>query len=356
MAEKKNIDFIIVGQGLAGTLLAYFLIKKGKSVVIFDENHKGSSSTVAAGIINPITGRRFVKSWMFDKLNAFNEVFYPKLERELGIEFYSKKSVLRFLHKNKDVNEWFSRSTFEGYENYMKTKADWGFLKNKINEPEAIGEIVHAAQVKMPLLLKIFKEEFEIENIIKSIVLNYEQLIIDDECIRLNDFVAKKIIFCEGQRGRFNPFFNYLPFEVSKGEILIVRIPELKSKKIIKDKLIIAPLGEDLYWCGSNYEWNSADDSPTDVVREDLTKKLQDTLKVDFEIVEHLAAIRPTVKDRRPFLGIHPKYERLAIFNGLGTKGASLGPFWANHFIEFLTSDIQLSEEVNITRFNLEHS
>ena len=175
---------------------------------------------------------------------------------------------------------------------------------------------------------------------------------VDDESISFGDLKAKKIIFCEGQNGRFNPYFNFLPFEVSKGEILIAHIPKLKSEQIIKDKLIIAPLGNDLYWCGSNYEWNALDDSPTEHIKKDLIEKLKSTLTIDFEIVEHLAAIRPTVKDRRPFLGVHPKISPLAIFNGLGTKGASLGPYWANHFAEFLCEGILLNKEVNIDRFS----
>jgi glycine oxidase len=351
MSEQKKVDFIIVGQGLAGSLLAYFLKEKGQSVLIIDDNPKSSSSKIAAGIINPITGRRFVKSWMFDELLAFNKIFYKKIEKEFEVKLFSKRSVLRFLQKNKDLNEWHIRIAFEGYGKYMKTNADANFLKSKINEPLAFGEIDHAAQVNMPLLIETFKNNFLNKRILKTENLDYKQVELKNESITYNDFEAKKVIFCEGQKGRFNPFFNYLPFEVSKGEILIVRIPELKSEKIIKDRLIIAPLGDDLYWCGSNYEWNSSDESPTDTIRVELIKKLKQTLKVDFEIVDHLAAIRPTVKDRRPFLGIHPRFPQLSIFNGLGTKGASLGPYWADHFSDFLVEDIALSEEVNIDRF-----
>ncbi len=353
MSEKAKVDFIIVGQGLAGSLLAYFLIEKGKSVLLFDDNRKGSSSKVAAGIINPITGRRFVKSWMFDDLLAFNETFYPKIEKEFGVNLYTKKSVLRFLTKNGDINEWHVRSAFEDYKKYMKADADFERLKNKIVEPLAIGEIEHAAQVNMPILLKAFKKSFNNSNTLESELIDYEQIVMHNKSVYLPSVDAKKIIFCEGQRGRFNPFFNYLPFEVSKGEILIVRIPALKSEKIIKDKLIIAPLGDDLYWCGSNYEWNSSDEFPTESIRADFIKKLDQTLKIEFEIVEHLAAIRPTVKDRRPFLGIHPKFEQMAIFNGLGTKGASLGPYWASHFADFLVDNIPLNAQVNIERFGL---
>ena len=129
MSKNKSVDFIIVGQGLAGSLLAYFLLKKRKQIFIIDNRHQGASSKVAAGIINPITGRRFVKSWMFDELKAYNDVFYPKIESELRIELYKERSVLRFLQKIKDVNEWHSRRSFEEYEMYMNKKANWEHLE-----------------------------------------------------------------------------------------------------------------------------------------------------------------------------------------------------------------------------------
>lgn len=355
MPEEKNFDYILVGQGLAGSLLTYFLLEKGQSVFIFDEDHKGSSSNIAAGVINPITGYRFVKSWMFDELRDFNELFYRKIELEFGINLYSERNILRFLRNNGDANEWFTRSTFEGNRQYMKPKADLGHLQDKIVQPVAIGEIEHAAQVNMPLLIQTLKNRFTDQAILQSVVVDYGQVEFNFGRIAYNGFTAKKVIFCEGQRGRFNPFFSYLPFEVSKGEILIVRAPDLKSEKILKDKIMIAPLGNDLYWCGSNYEWNSRDDLPTDAFRTDFEKKLRHMLKVDFEVVEHLAAIRPTVKDRRPFIGLHPKYKELAIFNGLGTKGASLGPYWADRFSDFLIKGTGLDPEVNIERFELKN-
>ena len=332
--------------------MAYFLLKKGQKIAVIDNDHKGASSKVAAGIINPITGRRFVKSWMFDELRAFNEAFYPTLESELGIPLYSKRSVLRFLQKNKDVNEWHARSAFKAYEFYMKKAPNWQQLEGKIYEPEAFGEIEHAAQVNMPLLLKGIKNRLLQEKLILNELVDYEHFKLNNGRVSLNNVSAEKVIFCEGQHGRFNPYFNYLPFEVSKGEILIAHIPKLNCEQIIKDKLIIAPLGDDLYWCGSNYEWNALDDHPTSNVRKELVTKLKQTLKVDFEIIDHLAGIRPTVKDRRPFLGIHPEYSQLAIFNGLGTKGASLAPFWANHFADYLCENAALNDEVNINRFS----
>ena len=111
------------------------------------------------------------------------------------------------------------------------------------------------------------------------------------------------------------------------------------------------PLQDDTYWIGSTYGWDFADDLPTDEAYHFLKERLEDVLKTDFEIIEHRAAIRPTVKDRRPFLGIHPEFKQLALFNGLGTKGASLGPFFANHMAMHLVKGETVDPMVDIGRF-----
>lgn len=53
-------------------------------------------------------------------------------------------------------------------------------------------------------------------------------------------------------------------------------------------------------------------------------------MKIPYNVVEHKAGVRPSVSDRRPVLGPCKDYEQLVVFNGLGTKGVSLAPFFQN--------------------------
>ena len=55
-----KVDYLIIGQGLAGSLLAWELIQRRCSVVVVDNGNENASQ-IAAGLINPITGMRFVK-------------------------------------------------------------------------------------------------------------------------------------------------------------------------------------------------------------------------------------------------------------------------------------------------------
>ena len=346
-----KVDYIIIGQGLAGSLVAYELLQRGKTIQIIDNQHKGAASAIAAGIINPITGRRFAKSWRIDEFLPFAKAYYQKIEQEFNIQLFQDRSVLRFLHGNKDINDWYARSSWEGFTEYMHEFKEMDALADRFHLPFDIGEIKPAAQLDIPLLINAFQKYFEEKEVIAFQHIDYQSIKINEVNCEWNGVSASKIIFCEGYQAQFNPWFGSLPFQPAKGEVLFLKIPNLNFKHLLKNKLMIAPLGKDIYWTGSNYEWDSPHDRPTQAFRVDFIKKLQKSIKVPFEVHDHKAAIRPTIKDRRPVLGLHPEHPSIAIFNGLGTKGASLGPFWAKELVEHLIDGKALDAEVDIQRF-----
>jgi len=236
-------------------------------------------------------------------------------------------------------------------EKYVIESNDYGLFKNKITEGEALGEVQYSAQIDMPLLLEKSQEFFSNEGMMNVELFDYDQVEIETEKVVYKNIEAEKIIFCEGHQGRKNPWFGDLPFEVAKGEVLFIKIPNADFKKILKHKLFIVPLQNDIYWIGSTYEWDDLDENPTEKEKHSLIKKLDKILTIPYEIVDHKAAIRPSTIDRRPFLGLHPEHNCLGILNGLGTKGASLAPYFVNQFVEFLLEKRQINKEANIDRF-----
>lgn len=326
-------------------------MEKGKTVQIFDNNYFGSSSQVAAGIINPVTGRRIVKGWLIDELIPAAKTFYERLEKLLDQKFYYQKNVLRVLFSIKEENLWLEKTGDALVEKYVIESNDYGLFKNKITEGEAIGEVQYSAQIDMPLLLKKSKEYFSNKEIMNIELFDYEQVKFDNGSVSYKNIEAEKIIFCEGHQGRNNPWFGNLPFEVAKGEVLLVKIPDANFDKILKHKLFIVPLPNDLYWIGATYEWDDLDERPTEKEKQSLIKKLNKILTVPYEIIDHQAAIRPSTFDRRPFLGLHPENLCLGIVNGMGTKGASLAPYFVNQFVAFLLEEKSIIREANIERF-----
>jgi len=233
----------------------------------------------------------------------------------------------------------------------MKVHEDMETFSDVFHMPFGMGMIHPAAQVDIAKLIVRLRQYFVEQEMLIDKAFDHQELSDNDLYLEWNAIPAKHIIFCEGHKARFNPLFQQIPFEPAKGEVLFLKIPDLKLEDLIKNKLMIAPLGDDIYWTGSNYEWNSADDKPTQAFRDEFIKKIKKTLKCSFEIIDHQAAIRPTIKDRRPVLGWHSEHPKLAIFNGLGTKGASLAPFWAKQMTNHLLRAIPLDEEVSIMRF-----
>lgn len=342
-------DYLIVGQGLAGTLLANQLIEKGKSVRIVDNHFKTSSSTVAAGIVNPVTGRKYTKSWMIDTLIPHAIKTYKNLEEKLGIELIHKRNIIRTLPDVRSENNWFSRFSQEGYQEYLEEHPSLGQFSEMMDEPFSYGEIKRSFQVDLSLLLNRFRMTHKDKVIDKEF--KHEDLEVKGDKVFYKGLEFSDIVFSEGYVVKDNPLFNFLPFEGAKGEVLILHIPGFKPEKILRHKIFFAPLKDDLYWVGSGYAWDLDDVGPTDSERERLLKLADTVLTVDYEVKDHIAGVRPASKDRRPIMGTHPHFSNIHLFNGLGTKGSSLGPYWASRMADYLVNDQPLDPEVNLNRF-----
>lgn len=350
----KHADYIIVGQGIAGTLLAHFLEEEGQTVFVIDQYRPNSASQVAAGIINPITGRRYVKSWRVDELLPFARKTYRQLEHQLGVSVFHERNIIRTLFNQGEENDWLARSGDPAYAPYMQDQPVLGQYATKTVLAYSYGEVTQSGQTDLSALTKAYRAALQSRAALLEAGLDYNQLeVAKDQVTYAGEVSAPKLIFTEGHRGSSNPYFSYLPFGGAKGEVLIVRAAGADFEKILKHRVFIVPLPEpDLYWVGSTYDWKFEDAQPTDRGRAFLEQRLRDVLHLPFEVVAHRSAIRPTVKDRRPFLGSHPDFPSLAIFNGLGTKGASLGPFWAHHLAAHLVHHKPLDKEVDLRRFS----
>ena len=350
--NSKNGTFLIVGQGIAGTLLAYFLFLKKQPFRIVDRPMPGAASSIAAGIINPITGRRMVKSWRFNQLAAHARITYHDLGQWLGITVLEDKNILRALPDIFTENEWERRSSFPENEPFFCQKADPGPYLGKVKPVRAWGELTGAAKLDMPRLIKYFRKFLNENGLLEEELFDFEKLQTNRNRAIYKGQPFEKIIFCEGAKATHNPFFNYLPHAPSKGELLLVKIKGLNARKMLKNKIYLVPLGKDIFWAGPTNEFIFENEKPTAEKGIYLKNTLSAILDTPFEIVAHHAGIRPTVADKRPLLGQHPEYPPLCIFNGLGTKGASLAPLFAQQMANFLMLDCPLNEEVNIGRFN----
>lgn len=344
-------EFIIVGQGICGTWLSYYLQKVNKSFLVIDNNQPNTSSRIAAGIINPVTGRRIVKTWMIDEFIPFIKEAYNELGNDLGITAISQKNIIEFF-PNPFMRESFLKRFAED-SSYLQHPEDDEIFKTHFNYEFGYGEIVPAFTAHLETILPAWRKSLQSKNCLLEESLETNQLKIGASSVEYKNIKADKIIFCDGIAAAENPLFRNLPFSFNKGEALIVEIPGLQQKNIYKKGITLAPLAQEgLFWAGSNYLWDFTHSNPTEEFRIETEKQLQSWLKIPFTIIDHKASIRPANVERRPFVGMHPVHKNTGILNGMGTKGCSLAPYFAKQLADHLIYSKEILPEADVKRFS----
>jgi len=345
---SNKVDYIIVGQGLVGTWISYYAKAFGKNFIIINDPQTPSATSVASGVINPVTGRRIVQTWMIDVLlpNALEAY------TELGIQLNKtilKKAPVVLLHPSVQMKESFEyRLNHDNVYLSPNNKTEWeAFFKT----PFGTGQIDSSFWIDLNTMLSSWRKQLkDLCNYIET-YFNIEDLIVHQDHVTWKEYTANHIIFCDGNNSMQNKYFNKLPFAPNKGEALIVEIKGLPKENIYKQSISIVPWKEDLFWVGSNYEWTFKDNSPTETFKEKMIQALDNFLKVPYTIVDHITGIRPANTERRPFVGVHPSFPSIAICNGMGTKGCSLAPYFSKQLIEYIENGKAIDTEADIIRF-----
>ena len=349
---RRDYDYIIVGQGLAGTCLADALRRQGKRVLVIDDSRQQSASMVAGGLYNPITGRNMVLTWMAKELFDYFPVFYGQIEDELGIKLLNDKPIFRPFTSVEELNGWqgkYSEAIYKPYVSEVVTDSN----KNPIiKNPFGGLEIKQTGYLNTKSLLSGYRKLLEDDQSYLDEKFDGAKLNLKDENIVYKGHSAGKVIFCEGPAVDSNPWFDQIKIVPLKGEVLTVKTSS-PVEKIYNKGIFILPIESKDNTClvGSTYLRNDLSWSPTVEGRNEIEEKLKQVLNCKFEVVDQRAGVRPTVIDRRPVMGMHPENEKIAIFNGLGTKGVSLAPYFAEHFAGHLTQNRILLSAVNVTRF-----
>lgn len=346
-SPARELDFLIIGQGICGTFLSYYLLQAGKKILVIDEDKPFTASKAASGVINPVTGRRIVRTWRIEELLPFAGSAYNMLGNELGANLLRKCSVLDF-HASPQMKEAFEKRMKEEPE-YLHIP-DKLFLQNYFNYHFGVAEISPCLLIDTHSMLGLWRKKLSSQNSLLQEVFSWNDCVVYPHHIEYKNIAAKKILCCDGIAGANNPYFRNLPFALNKGEAVLARIPNLPKENIYKQGLSIVPWKEDLFWIGSSYEWNFSDEFPTQAFKEKVNKQLRYWLKIPFEIVDHFAAVRPANLERRPFVGLHPKFPSVGILNGMGTKGCSLAPFFARQFADFLVDGKPIYPDADVRR------
>ena len=350
---EENIDNLIIGQGLAGSLLANSLMARGQSVLVVDNDFASASSTVAAGLINPVTGKRLVKTVGVDECLPQARQTYRALEQTLGVELLIDKPMLRLFHSQSERERWQRRQQEEGYQGYLGEVVEAAQLPAPVIASHGAGRQLQTAYLRTEPLLRGLREQLMQQHSYQQSQFDYDELRLGEGKVSWREVSARRVIFCEGYKGASNPWFDWLPFQPAKGEFLTLRCGEKLPDQIINSGRWIMPRGDGLYRAGASYDHHQLDDSITPEAREMLLAALPGFLAgpPSFEVVAQQAGVRPTTSDRQPFIGLHPQHPTLTIFNGFGSKGSLLIPWHAERFVERLLDATPLPPSVGIERY-----
>ena len=332
------LDYIIVGFGLAGLSFSEQLQRNKNSFVVISEAEK-SSSVVAGGMYNPVILKRFTSPWNAVPQFEFAIPFYTAIENRLKIVVNNPFPVLRVFNAIEEQNNWLIASDKPSLAPFLSVN----FKKNKnkyILANNDFGVVDKAGRIQVAKLLNAYKAELQNNDSYINDSFEYNALEVYDEYVSYKGIKAKKIVFCEGYGLKSNPYFNYLPLNGTKGEVLIIKSEKLKLDSIVKSGVFIIPLDEtDHYLVGATYHWTDKTWEATEEAKLELVNKLETLLNCDYQIVDQLAGIRPTVKDRRPLVGQHPEYKNMFVLNGLGTRGVMVAPMVSNQLFDCIENN-----------------
>lgn len=343
------IDYLIIGGGLAGLSFARYCQLYNKSFLILDAR-KNSASRVAGGMYNPVVLKRFTAIWQSKEQLEIAKDFYPALEKELQTRFFFPMPIYRKFASVEEQNNWFVACDHLETAPFLNEQLFNGKFSH-IPSPFGYGEVFETGFLDVAHFVSSYQNYFFDKKQLTYITLDYQQLNISDECIQYNDIKAKNIIFAEGFSLHQNPYFNYLPLDGTKGELLYVKIPDLKLESIVKSKVFLIPVGNDIYKVGATYDWQDKTNVPTQAAYDELIEGLEQLIDCPYEVDVHRAGVRPTVKDRRPLVGKHYQFQNVFLLNGLGTRGVLLAPYLAEKLFFYIEENQTLDKNISVERY-----
>ena len=351
--NNETLDVLIVGQGLAGSLLAWSLAQRGCVLKVVDAGWRDSASLVAAGLVNPVTGKRLVLQEDAEDCLTQAEDTYHALSSALGTTFFHPMPQLR-LFVDHDQRDYYHRRRQESAQN--------GFWGNEataedlapFDAPWGGAWQNRTGYLDTAALLTGIRQWLAENDALIEHGFDYEALDIVGGEIRWHDVRARNLVFCEGFGALRNPWLRSLPFQPAKGEILALdwQAPPALGGFIIHKGIWLAPRADDHWRLGATNTWDPLDTRPTEAGVEGLMNQLNVLMPgIEARVIDHKAGVRPGTRDRMPFLGRLPGQPQLAVFNGFGAKGSLLIPRYARLMTDYLCDGSALPPQADIRRY-----
>jgi glycine oxidase len=351
------IDFLIVGNGLAANVLALNLRSQGLSYHIVGDPQLSNCSRIAAGLWNPIVFKRMTKSWKVDEFLPELKQFYTSAEETLDAKFYTEREILKPFFSQEEKDHWIKKSGSDLH----------AYLSNELHEPDAAlknlivpstyGIVKQCGNIDMKVFLDACTHFHTTNLCFTNETFDHTLLVLKEDHVQYKNISAKNSIFCEGYLVKNNPLFNWIPLNPVKGEVLEIESKEIDlNSNVFNRNGFVFKLNGSRLKVGATYDWADLSENTSEKGLTELKDKLAQITTATYTITAHKAGVRPSSIDRRPIIGAHPIHKNLFVFNGLGTKGVMIAPYFAKNFVNFYLKKEVLDTEVSIERFYSKYS
>lgn len=343
----------ILGGGLAGLSLAYYLIDKGCKVQIFDSQHPLSATRLSAGMLTPITGMNCSINWNFETFYPSALALYTSLDAKQTHPIIRRNRYKRFFRTEKErlafskrypthpiYRQWsimsiLPNNTDDGFHNPLG-----GFSANNVHSIDV--QTVHA----------ILRKKITAHHPFEMGTYSIETIIASENNVRYRGHTFDAFVCCDGFNATRNHWFNWIPFQLLRSDTLTFYSESLDASSIYNRGKWVLPLDKQRFKYGStHFRVKHLSHSLEKAGYDELSRTLNESLNVPFQEEVYQSAYKMTVPDKRPVIGQHPTSHRLYIANGFGSKGVLSIPFCTRTLALHITEGTPIPSELDIKRW-----
>ncbi len=338
-----DYDFLIAGAGLAGACAALHLREHGSVLVMEKDAPAAGASGVAAGLVNPILGRRALPVWRIDEaLKTLEET----IELADAAGTYTPRSTLRPAGDDEQV-ERFRRSARDHPEHCSWLAASpYGWLR----APRGVLRIETGGTVNVGAFIRRAFAHVEVRT--RTRLTSWKER---EERVEVGGLTARYLILAVGRGFTAFPELMRLRLHQVKGQVVrLSRPPDLpKDTPHLAGSGYVAldPENDDAIYCGSTYEHRFADLEPSAQATERILNRVGSMRPCigDADVIEERAGVRVTVPGiRLPMVGPLPGRKRVWVLTGLGAKGLLTAPLVAKELPAYFLDASRIPRETRV--------
>lgn len=354
MTDFTTCDYLLIGHGIAGAVLARALRARGQRVLVYDEPRPDAASRVAAGLMNPVAGKRFALTWRAHETLPAAVAYYQQLNEELGEEYFLASPILKVFGSAQEQAQMLARAAEDPWQGFVEKIETEPIVQPGLLAPHGGAWLRGGGHLRVEALLAALASQGRAEGWLREETFSWEALVADGTgaAYAPGRLRARHVVCCAGAAALASPHFGWLPLTPNQGAVLEVAVPGLSTAQVLNRGAYVVPAptaGQ--FRVGATYRWPPFAEVPGEGDQRELADRLASLTPLPFEVLGERRGVRPAVRDRRPLLGRHPALPWLSLFGGFGSKGVSLAPRLASQLADYLGGSGELWPDVTLARY-----